>query len=251
MPTTDTLYTARFALAAELLDHGRDNLLKCPVYRAGVLVSPTQGASSVLTVKAPDGTAVVDAAAVTVTNSVALYTVTSATLAAYTTPSEGWLVQWDLLMPDGTVHTFATQAMLVRHALYPVVTEADLYRRVSSLNPSGSAVIHSGTDFADKLDDAFIVLENMLIEAGNRPWLVITPGALREAHTLLTLAMIFEDFATRLNEAHEVAAARYRNQFEAAWSRVKLRYERSDGMPDTSSTRGAAGRGMIWTNVRG
>lgn len=250
MATTDTLYVARFELAAELLDHGRDNLLKCRVYRDGAPVAPTAGVTSVLTLKDPSGTVVVNAAAVTVAASVAQYNVTAAMLAAYTTPSEGWLVQWSLLMADAIVHTFSTVAMLVLHPLYPVVTEADLYRRASALDPSGTAPITSRTHFQPFLDEAFILIENRLIEAGNRPWLVISPGALREAHTLLTLALIFEDLASRLNEAHEVRAVSYRNQFEDAWRRLKLRYERSDGQPDMSSSRGAS-PGMIWTNLRG
>jgi hypothetical protein len=248
--TTDTLYVARFELAAELLDQGRDNLLKCRVYRSGALVAPTAGASSVLTVKDPNGTAVVNAAAVTVAASVAQYNVTAAALASYSTPSEGWLVEWSLLMADNVVHTFATQAMLVRRPLYPVVTEADLYRRCALLNPASAAPLTSQTDFTDKLDEAFVLIQNRLIEAGNRPWLTISPGSLREAHALLTLKLIFEDLASRLNEAHEARAVSYGNQFEDAWRRLKLVYERSDGMPDTSSARGAS-PGMIWTNLRG
>lgn len=249
MAATDTLYVARFQLAAELIDHGRANLLKCPVYRAGALVSPTQGASSTITVKDSSGTIVVSTT-VTVTDSVAQYSLAAAAIASYVTPSEGWLVEWALLMADGVVHTFSTQAMLVRRQLYPVVTEADLYRRASVLDPAGTAPITSLTNYTDKLDEAFVHIQNRLIEAGRRPWLIIAPGALRDVHALLTLALIFEDLASRLNEAHQVRAVSYRNQFEDAWARLKFPYEDSDGMPVPGSARGASA-GMIWTNLKG
>jgi hypothetical protein len=42
MSSSDTLYAARF-IVPEALERGRNNLIKCPVYRFGALVAPVSG----------------------------------------------------------------------------------------------------------------------------------------------------------------------------------------------------------------
>lgn len=221
MSSTDTLFRARFMLP-ELLEQGKANILKCPVYLAGALVAPASGTISIYD---PSNTAVVDAAAVTVTSSVATYSLASATIADFAR-GEGWRVEWTLTFTSpAEVHRFGNEAALVRNRLYPVVTEADLYRVVSALDPAkGAACIHSESSFTDKIDEAFNQLEQWLIGEGNRPNLILSPSALRKAHLYLTLSLIFEDFATRLNVAFEQRAAGYREQFRQARGEFKFLY---------------------------
>jgi hypothetical protein len=242
----DTLYTARFELP-DLLEQGRSNLLRCRVYRNGVLATPTSGT---VTVYDKSGNALVDDAAVTVTNSEATYNLLAATIAS-STRGEGWGVEWALLMPDGVTHTFRNDAALVRARLYPVVADADLYRVASSLDPSGQP-IHSRQSFDDKLEEAFLQIEQRLIAAGNRPNLVLSPSALREVHLYLTLALIFEDFATRLSADYEARAQSYRTQFDSAWSRLRFVYDTDDdGRPDDGARGGRKGpSGTLWLTSR-
>ena len=46
MSSTDTQYTARFSLP-ELIERGRDELIKCMVYLSGALVAPSSGTVTV------------------------------------------------------------------------------------------------------------------------------------------------------------------------------------------------------------
>jgi len=231
----DTLYYARF-LYPTMVERGRSNLIKCAVYRSGLLAAPSAGT---VTLYNEDGSPVVDGAAVTVSGSVAQYTIPAGTIAGLTL-GDGWIVEWSLTMPDGVVHTYRNEAALVRRALYPVVTDADLYRRVSSLDPSGNTPLSSATTYQEHRDEAWTAIQNRLIAAGNRPNLVTSPTALREAHLLLTLALIFEDFATRLNDAYEGRADAYRRQYDQEFRRVQLKYDTDDdGTPDFGGRRSA------------
>lgn len=219
--TVDARYSARFE-SPTLIERGRSNTLQCRVYRAGALVAPSAGT---ITIYDDSDTAVVSAAAVTITSSIAEYAYNPASTL---TLADSWRVEWALTMPDGNVHKFRNEAALVRCVPANNITEADLYRRVSALDPSGSAPIHSATDFADKIDEAETMITLRLYEAGKRIYLMVSPSELREVRVLLTLALIFEDFSVRLNAAYAEAAANYRNQYEAAWGRLRLTYDTDD-----------------------
>jgi len=245
MSSDDTLYSARF-LYPTMIERGRDNTIKCAVYRSGSLAAPSAGTVSVYNT---DGTAVVDGAAVTVTGDIAQYTIPAAAIAGESF-NDGWIVEWSLTMPDTVTHLFRNEAALVRRALYPVVTDADLYRRVSSLDPSGNTPLSSATTYQEHRDEAWTAIQNRLIAAGNRPNLIVSPTALREAHLLLSLALIFEDFATRLNEAYESRAEAYRRQYDQEYRRVQLKYDSDeDGTPDYGARRSAVP--VVWLGSQG
>jgi hypothetical protein len=242
MAYTDTLYTAR--LGYETLQRGRDNTIRCRVYRAGALVAPASGTVSVYD---QANTAVVSAAAVTITGSVAEYTVPAATLAGYEL-SDGWRVEWALTI-SGVVCNFRTAASLVYRQLYPVVTELDLYRKESSLNPAGSAPITSAADFADKLDEAWADMTDMMLATGRLPWLCLEPSSLRRPHQLLTLALIFEDLSSRLDPAYVDKASRYRAEFREAWAQTAFLETTTDGQANTQRRR-AARDSVVWLGGR-
>lgn len=214
MAYADTLYSAR--LGHEILIRGRDNVIKCPVYRHGALVAPSSGA---VTVYDSSGTAVVSAAAVTVTGSVAQRTVTTATLTAYDY-GDGWRVEWSLVMPDGVTHTFLAEAALARRAIYPVVTDADLIARVPALSPTATQRITRASNYQDRLDESWRMLMDRLIRHGSTPWWFADPVSLREAHLVLTLSLVFRDLAV-YTEAdgglYAQEAARYEAAYEQAY----------------------------------
>lgn len=240
MSSTDTLYTAR--LLYETVQKDRANVLKCRVYRAGALVAPTSGTVSVY---APDGTAVVSATSVTISGSIAQYSLSAGAVSAYDY-GDGWRIEWALTMPDSTVHTFRNTGSLVYRQLYPVVTEADLYRRESALNPSNATVIHSATDFADKLDEAWADITDRLVSTGRLPWLAMEPSAFRRVHSYLALHLIFEDFASRLNEAYQAKAAHYWSQYQDAWSQLAWKEATTDGQT-ANKPRRSGGSATLWT----
>lgn len=215
-----TEYSARFVLP-DLIERGRTNTLRCPVYRSGVVAACTSGTITVLDAS---NTAQVDEAAVTVTEGIATYSYTPASTLPY---GEGWEVRWTLTV-DGDVLAVTNEAALVRARLRNPVTDQDLFQKVSGLDPSSPKPIHSQTDFQQKHELAWQRIQRRLIEKGNRPNLISSPSAFFDATLALTLALIFEDFTTRLNPAYADLAKGYRQQYEDAWRGLRVLYATSD-----------------------
>jgi len=228
----DTVYA--FRLGPELLERGRANLIQCPAYRNGSLTAPSAGT---VTVYSPDGTAVVDAQSVTITATVAEYSIASATLTPYEY-ADGWTFEWSLTMGDGVVHTARTDGALVRRSFYPVVTDADLIGRLSALDPSGTAPITSAANYQSYLDEAWRILVRRLIADGDMPAKIVAGYGLRECHLLLTLALIMTDLATRSEGQGYYAeeARRYRDEYGVAYGEARVRIDSAhDGTVDTAA----------------
>lgn len=236
-----TQRTARL-LAPYQLVREQTQTLSCPVYASGALVAPSSGT---VTIERPDGTKLVDGAAVTVASSIATYSLTAALLSADESFGGQWQVIWSLVFASGvTPEVVRGDAVVVRRQLYPTVTDADLYRRSSALDPSGGAPITSRSTYQDQIDLAWGVLIRGLVNAGKRPDLITTPSALHDAHLTLTLALIYEDLATRLNETYIVMADRYREAHRAAMQQLTFGFDRDETgrQPDTRTRRG----GPLW-----
>jgi len=225
-------YTARIPTPYDLV-RGQATTLRCPVYRDAALVSPSSGTCTVY----DSSSVVVSTGATTLSSSVSTYTFTPSSSLNL---GEGWRVEWALTI-SSVVHTFRSDAALVRQALYPVISDQDLYRRVSGLNPSGAAPLSSLTTYQDYLDEAWTTLVLRLISKGNRPALISSPSALREVHILLTLSLVFEDFAIRLRENFAEDAMRFREQYESEWSRLNFSYDTSDSGQSPAQRRAARG----------
>ena len=246
MSTTDTLYSARF-LSPTLIERGRDNLVKAAVYRSGALAAPSSGTVTVY----ESGTAIVDGAAVTVSGSIAQYTITAATIASLAL-DDGWRIEWSLVMPDGVTHVFRNDAALCRRRLYPVVSDLDLFRSHPDLDPSHSAsLVASGTNFQDFLDEAWAIIQLRLLNRGNRPNLVMSPSSFRGVHLYMTLELVFRHFATTAGDGKwEALASSYQDKADQSWSDLNFLYDSDDDgkIDDPSKRRSAAS--SIWTNGR-
>lgn len=237
-------YSARLDLP-DLIERGRTTTLRCRVYRAGSLATPSSGTVSIYSA---DETAIVDAQAVTTTSGSATYDVAGATTSSLDL-EDGWRVVWTLAMPDGRTYDYRNEAALVRHAPAPVVTEQVIYARVPSLNPVGQAPISARQDYSTTIDEAWTEISTRLLRAGRRPWLVISPSRLREPHLLLTLALVYEDLAGRVNPAHAEMARSYREQYEQSWARLELVYDYDDD--GDADDQPATARGSLWLMGRG
>lgn len=240
MAYADTVYT--FRLGPELLERGRANLIQCPAYISGALSAPSVGT---VTVYDPSATAVVDAQAVTITASVAEYSIASATLATYAYAT-GWTFEWALTMADGVVHTARTDGSLVRRSFYPVVTDADLIGRLSALDPSGTAPITSAANYQAFLDEAWRVLVRRLVGDSSAVSKIVSGYALREAHLLLTLSLIMTDLATRSEGAGYYAdeATRYRAEYGHAYAEARVKVDAADDGSVTDER--VAVRPVVW-----
>lgn len=236
-------YTARL-LGPYYLERGRPNELVLGMYRDGALVAPSAGTVSVFDAS---GTARVDAAAVTVTDSQATYTVLSAVTSSLALES-GWRVEWSLSMPDTFVHVVRADAALARCRLHPVITDADLLARhsdLTALRPSSMA------SYQGYVDEAWREIVARLEAAGRRPYLVLSPEALRPVHLNGTLAIIFRDFGGTGAEDNKWSrlAEHYETAYQAAWGSVSLVYDETDS-GSASGVRRAGMQPSVWTNGR-
>ena len=231
--------TARFLLP-EYITRAEDNVVQCPVYQDGSLVAPDSGT---FTLEDQSGE-VVYTASVTVTGSVATVTIPAASLPVTLSFGYNWRAKWSLVF-SGTTEIFPNSAHLVRSRVRPVVTDADLFRRVSALDPNGASPISLATTYQSYRDEAWSSLLSRIASQGPMPYLIMEPTALREVHLMLTLQMIFEDFATRLNEAYADRADTYGQRYDAAFDRLRFSYdENQDGQADGARKRPA--RSSVW-----
>tara|TARA_R110002020_G_scaffold6340_3_gene26694 strand:+ start:605 stop:1312 length:708 start_codon:yes stop_codon:yes gene_type:complete len=229
-----------------MIERGLDQTVELKVYRDGALVAP-----SAVTVSLYDssGAAKVDGATATIAASFSTYEITAATTTDLSL-GEGWRIEWTATI-SGSTYIFRNDAALVRRLLYPVVTDADLFRRASSLNPASSTSITSLSNYQDYLDEAWVEINNRLINSGRRPNLIISPYSLRESQLYLTLALIFEDLSTRLNEAYEFRADEYRKAYERSWTEVRALIDSDDsGEADDPQHRENVNP-TIWLSSRG
>lgn len=244
--TDTTQITARF-LTAEYLVRDADNALSCPLWRSGALVAPTQSGSTVTIIDA-SATTIVDAAPVTVSASIARYTVPASVLPATLPLGMGWRVLWDLVVSGETPspRRFGNSAGLVRSQLAPVITDEDLYRRRSALDPSGPAPVSTLTTYQDFIDEAWITIHGRLVNKGSLPHLIMEPTALREVHLLLTLARIYDDFKTRLTaEKWDREAKDMYQAYADAWNDLRFEYDSTDsGRSDGRRKR--SGSPTVW-----
>ena len=234
-------HTVRWLLP-DLLERGRTVTLSAPLYLDAALVEP---ASATVAVYDSAGNEILAATAATIASSVASYD--------YAVPStltlgDGWRVQWELTLSGGEVLAPRNDAAVVRTALRPVIDDADLFRRQGGLDPSASERMIVVDDFQRFRDESWVKIQGRLIAAGRRPWLVLSPSALREAHINLTLAMIFDEIASRTVEAgYRDTADRYRDEYRDAWSDLTLDYDEDD---DGNLDARVSGTSSFWMSGR-
>jgi hypothetical protein len=241
MSSADVLYSARY-IGPECIERSRQNVLKSPIYRDGSLAAP---ASGTITIFDESNTKVVDAAAITVTASIAQYTLASATVASYSFSTD-WRVEWSLVMPDGVTHLFQRSAALVRRRLYPVITDTDLIEAHSDLEALRPAGLSS---YQSYIDAAWHDILDMLQNAGSFAFLVMEPSAFRRVHLYKTLELVSRDFSTSFGDGSkwDQLAEVYDVKFETNWSRLNFTYDRdNDGLPDARNRPASA---VMWLGV--
>lgn len=232
MALNDQTYQVRFPLPS-LLERGIDTTIEAPVYQSGALVAPTSGT---ITIYDEDNDAKVSAAAVTITDSVATYTVTAGTTSGLTL-ADGWRVEWTLTVSGQTIRS-VNEASLVRQIVRPMLSDVDIYRRVPALDPNSASVITSETNYQGYIDEANTEVQLRLIAAGRRPWLIMSPASLRPVYLNLSLAIIFEDLAARLaNVDYMERADRYREAYAKAYADLNFTYDLDlDGIAETNES---------------
>ena len=234
----EVTYTHRAGLP-DFLVRERDNLIECPVYASGALTAP---ASGTVTIYKGSGEKLVDAAAVTVTASVATYSIAAASLPDTLSLEDNWLIVWELTLA-GSVHIFQRPAALVRRELHPAVTPDDL----SAIHQDASSLLAAGQTLAGFLDEAWEMLQRRLLAAGRRPYLIISDYALFDCHRHLAAYLLFNDAASSVGDGRWAEMAEHHLQrYEQEWANLKLTYDMDkDGTID-SSEQGIAGPSAVY-----
>jgi hypothetical protein len=237
----ETLYTARIAYP-DMLERARAQTVSLEIYRSGALVAPGSGTFSLYD---PAGTALVSAAAVTVTSSIATYPLLAASIPATLGLGRGYRESWALVL-GGVSRTYHRDAALVMHAAYPVITDLDLTGLYSDLDRQ----LASGTTtFQPKIDEAWKRLVGRLEQLGVLLEYVITSWSLREAHLEMTFHLICADFFRAQGARWGELAAQHKTAFDLALRNMKfVKGTGANGQAD-SDDRHAPNKGVTFTNA--
>lgn len=240
MSAAETLYTVRTPYP-DILEMGREQVVSLPLYRSGALFAPTQAGSTVSIYK-PDGTAIVSAGAVTVTSSVATYTIPASVLPTTLTPlGEGWREEWSLVVSGETSpRQYRREAVFARRSPYPTVTDADLVARYPDIVTQLGTIASSFQGF---IDGAWGRILRHLIRGGHLTYLIVDLTGLHDWLENEVLTDVYWAFYRggqggekwlKLAERHEAKARAFAESSNFTLDR------NHDGKVDDSS-RGSAG----------
>jgi hypothetical protein len=199
-----------------ILIKGQPTTITCPVYEHSALHHATSGTYQIV----DHGFIVKESGSVTIVDHTA--TLSTSTSLPY---GDRYRILFEITLSDGRKVRPENELYVARQSLYPVITEADLYARSPGLDPASSSPHSSYDNYTNFLDEAWNILMNRLISAGNRPHLILSNTALRESHITLTLALIYTDFATRLNTEWETKSEAYMKAYHVAYDGLSFRYE--------------------------
>ena len=213
-----------------MIERGVDAALTADVYdAAGVQQTPTAATVAIYA----GSKLIVDATAVHAAPST--YTLLAA-LTADESLSDEWQERWSLTI-GGTVYTFRRDAYLVRHILYPVITDTDLTELHSDLADLRDA---DQSTFEVQRTAAWGRIERKLIALGSRPQLVLNAWVLKDVHVWTTLAILFADFASSVGGGRYLELAdHYRGRVADWWeSDAVFRYDADeDGYEEENDQR--------------
>lgn len=219
----------------DFIERNRTQVVELKVFRNGALVAPSSGTFSLFD---SNNDAVVDAVAVSVVGNVAQSTILAATLPETLDLNDGWREEWSLVL-DGVTYPARRDASLVLRTLHIAITLQDLERRHNDLRD----LLPDTDPFAQGyIEEAFTVIIGRIITRGNRPYLILEPWAIREAHILLTLSYAFTDMQTTIGEGdYRQMALDRKKEFEEAWAMINFKYDfDQDGADDRDDERRSA-----------
>lgn len=233
-----TAYSHRHALP-DFIVRGRTQIIESPIYNGSTLTAPSSGT---VTVYKGDGTKLVDAQSVTITASIATYTLTAGVLPTTLSLEDNWLIVWDLTIASEE-HTFQRAAALVRRELHPAVTPADL----SAIHQDASSLLAAGQTLADFLDQAWDMIQRRLLAVGRRPYLILSDFALFDCHRHLAAYLLFNDAASSVGDGKWADMAEHHlSRYEQEWARLKLTYDTDEDGLVSEDEQGIAGPSAVY-----
>lgn len=238
MDTTQSdTYSAIWPLPMELAQREQSAVFRLRLRRSGSPVAPATARFSLINAS---GDAVIDAAMATIGSSEVTYVASGMDL---TQPlGQGYMVRW---VTDLGVYDIPLA--IVRRIPFPSIGDEDVKRRwpyLDSGTPGG--LVRATTNWQAAIEDAWITIQHRLIDSGRLPWLNLSASALREPHLLLAGARIHEHMAARGNPVMQERADRLHQEFNLAWSRVRLDYDEDDDGQIDDADRRLAAQSSIW-----
>lgn len=237
----ETRYTAR-QQTADWIQREVTQTLEMPIYRDARLVPP---ASGTVTITDNSGTEIVSAAAVTITDGIAVYSIDASLLPSTLSLSSLWYEVWVLVI-DGVTYTFTRSAALVRRRIYNPVGQLDLERRYVQL----SQWLRDGTRTAQPyLDEAFDTVMARLMEDAKFPYLILGPDKLRGVVSHYAWHLFCMDASSTLGGRFTELAQYHIEQYEAGWARLRFDYDfDEDGLPGADEV-GVSAEPVIGTHI--
>ena len=241
---TERLYAPRIRIH-DVLERARGFTVDLPVYRDGVLVSPT---SAHFRLSDPAGNDVIENTAVSIVANVATYTINADQLSSTLALGEGYMQHWRLTI-SGQTYSFRKPTSLARSALYMVITDLDLeaeYSDLASIRPSSI-----GSSYQQYIDEAWVQLIQRIRDLGNIEYLIMSPQSLRSAHKNLTFYLIFKDMdSSGLGEGRYLQLAQqHMREFVYDFKRLSFKYDMNqDGVTDDPN-RNRSNLGVFYTSA--
>ena len=231
---------ARIGLPA-LIERGRDTAISLSIHNAA---GAEQTATAATLTLYDGGETILDGVTATSLGPPASHTVTAATTTDRALSSE-YLAVWTMTI-GGSSYVFRQPAYLVRHILYPTVTDDDLTELHSDLDALRDTA--NMTTFQPFRERAWEQIQRRLIARGNRPALVLDSWALKDLHTFGALRLAFRDFASSLgDERYAELAAYYDTAYQSEWDAMVLRYD-DDENGTISSDERRTGSPVLYLN---
>lgn len=200
------------------------------------VVVPTSGT---FTLKDPAGTTTVSAAAVTITDGIPTYTVTTA---ADATLSRYWLETWSVVVA-GATYSFSRTAVVALFIPRPVVTRDDLIKgrnlwMQKTLTP---ALIE------DYLAAAWDDVMRDLMTADRDPWRNLTPSALYHPHMHRAEFLVYKDAGA----AYESRTGQALKDYEESRQKLILVTDNDDdGLPSSTEKEYVLAAGTVTRSRR-
>ena len=186
MSAAEIIYSFRIGYP-DVIQREREQIVDLKAYVDGALAAPTSGTFSLIK---PDGTKAIDAVAVTITSSVAQYTIPAASLPDTLPLSELYLEEWKLVMPDTTTRTVRREAAVSKFPITPVLCEADI---VEGEYPDiVSQLGNYASNLQGFMDEAWTRLLRRLWSNVDWPSLYVSNYELRDVHRETTLFLIMK-----------------------------------------------------------
>lgn len=186
----------------------------------GALQAPTSGTVTILR---PDGTSLVSGAAVTVSSSIATYTVTPS---ASETLGEGWTVQWSLVMADGDL-PWREEAFLCEWVPPNAISAVDLYRVLPELAhriPEAQGPSGTGEGWQPQIDKAYYELVQQLIDDGRKPWLIRSVTGYRQWLEARAVQLAVGAIPSSMGDQWEAAGRKAHFDMMAAKGAFRIQY---------------------------